>query len=107
MKKLVIFGAGDFARVARVYFFKDAGHDVFIDDHCFISSHVVLSGNVQVGRRSFLGVNACVRQGVTIAEDCLIGAGAVILKNTRLGGVYLVKSTQASPVSSSEVEGLL
>src|SRR5437667_187409 len=28
MKKLVIFGAGDFARVARVYFFKDAGYEV-------------------------------------------------------------------------------
>src|SRR5438309_2581476 len=34
------------------------GHDSVIEDHCFITSHVVVSGNVVVGSRSFIGVNA-------------------------------------------------
>src|SRR5262245_46703530 len=37
------------------------GHDTVIEDHCFITSHVVISGNVRIGRRSFLGVNATLR----------------------------------------------
>lgn len=80
------------------------GHDAVVEDHCFISSHVVISGRVCVGQRSFLGVNVSVKQGVTIAPDCLIGAGAVILKDTAPGSVHLVKSTPAMPVPSSQVE---
>ena len=59
------------------------GHDSVIDDHCFISSHVVISGHVHVKSFCFLGVNATIRNGVTIAEASLIGAGALILKDTR------------------------
>src|SRR5436190_4125894 len=32
------------------------GHDAVIEDHCFVTSHVVISGYVRVGTRSFLGV---------------------------------------------------
>jgi sugar O-acyltransferase (sialic acid O-acetyltransferase NeuD family) len=80
------------------------GHDAVVEDHCFISSHVVISGRVRVGERCFLGVNVCVKQGVTIAPDCLIGAGAVILKDTEPGSVHLIKNTPAVPVPSSQVE---
>ncbi len=83
------------------------GHDVIIEDHCFVSSHVVLSGHVRVGEYSFVGVNACVKQGVTIAPNCLIGSGAVLLKDTRAGGVHLVPSTPASPISVEQVASLL
>jgi sugar O-acyltransferase (sialic acid O-acetyltransferase NeuD family) len=83
------------------------GHDAVIDDHVFISSHVVLSGRTHVGAYCFVGVNACVKQGVSIAPGCLIGAGAVILKNTKAGGLYAVKGTVMSPVSADKVEGLL
>jgi sugar O-acyltransferase (sialic acid O-acetyltransferase NeuD family) len=65
------------------------GHDSTIEDHCFIASHVVVSGRVQVGSYSFIGVNATLRNGITIAPRSLIGAGAVILKNTEEGGVYV------------------
>jgi sugar O-acyltransferase (sialic acid O-acetyltransferase NeuD family) len=83
------------------------GHDVVIEDHCFLSSQIVLSGHVRVGEYSFIGVNACAKQGVTIGPGCLIGSGAVILKDTRPGGVYLVKGTPASAVSADQVAPLL
>jgi sugar O-acyltransferase (sialic acid O-acetyltransferase NeuD family) len=83
------------------------GHDAVIEDHCFLSSHIVLSGHVRVGEYSFIGVNACAKQGVIIAPGCLIGSGAVILKNTGPGSVYLVKGTPPSPVSADQVAPLL
>lgn len=83
------------------------GHDAVVEDDCFISSHVVLSGRVRVGARSFIGVNACVKQGVSIGPDSLIGAGAVILKDTKPGGVHIVKSTPALEILSSQMEGIL
>jgi sugar O-acyltransferase (sialic acid O-acetyltransferase NeuD family) len=72
------------------------GHDATIGDHCFIASHVVVSGNVTIGERTFVGVNATFRDGVTVAPDCVIGAGALIMKDTVEGGVYSVRGTEAS-----------
>jgi sugar O-acyltransferase (sialic acid O-acetyltransferase NeuD family) len=83
------------------------GHDVVIEDHCFVSSHVVLSGHVRVGEHSFLGVNACAKDGVTIGANCLIGPGAVILKDTRPGSAHLVEGTEASTVPAARVARFL
>lgn len=83
------------------------GHDVTIEDHCFISSHVVLSGHVKVGPYCFFGVNSCVKQGVTIAPGCLIGAGAVILSDTNPGALHAISGTPESKVPSARVAGKL
>jgi sugar O-acyltransferase (sialic acid O-acetyltransferase NeuD family) len=56
------------------------GHDSVIGDHCFISSHVVVSGHVRSGG-VFVGVNATLRNSITIAEFTLIGAGALVMKD--------------------------
>lgn len=65
------------------------GHESVIEDHCFISSHVVIPGHVRVGAYSFLGVNATLRHAITIAPRTLIGAGAVVTRDTEEGGVYV------------------
>ncbi len=57
------------------------GHHSVIEDHCFLTSHVVVSGGVQVGERAFIGVNATIRDAVTIGSDSMIGAGAVVTRN--------------------------
>ena len=80
------------------------GHDVTIDDHCFISSHVVLSGHVHVGERCFIGVNATLRNSITIAPRTLIGAGAVVMKNTSPKDVYIASRTDRFKKSSDEIE---
>ena len=63
------------------------GHDSTIGDHCFISSHVVVSGHVQVAQGCFIGVNATLRDSISIAEYTLIGAGALVTTGygTRIG----------------------
>jgi sugar O-acyltransferase (sialic acid O-acetyltransferase NeuD family) len=65
------------------------GHRTCIEDHCFVSSHVVVSGFCRVGRSSFMGVNSCVADFVKIAEDCVVGAGAVVVRDTEPGKVYV------------------
>jgi sugar O-acyltransferase (sialic acid O-acetyltransferase NeuD family) len=69
------------------------GHHSEIRDHVFISSHVVISGHCLIEPFSFLGVNATLAHTVVIAERTLVGAGAVITKNTEPGGVYVPART--------------
>jgi sugar O-acyltransferase (sialic acid O-acetyltransferase NeuD family) len=80
------------------------GHDSVIEDHCFITSHVVVSGNVRVRPYCFIGVNATIRNSVTIARATLVGAGAVIMKNTREKGVYLPQRAELFSKASDEIE---
>jgi sugar O-acyltransferase (sialic acid O-acetyltransferase NeuD family) len=80
------------------------GHDSTIEDHCFITSHVVVSGHVRVGTRSFIGVNATLRNSVTIAPQTLIGAGAIIMKDTKEKGVYMPERAKLFSKSSDEIE---
>jgi sugar O-acyltransferase (sialic acid O-acetyltransferase NeuD family) len=80
------------------------GHDSTIGDHCFISSHVVVSGHVQIGESCFIGVNATLRNSITIGSHTLIGAGAVIMKNTPPRAVYLGTRAERFSKSSDQVE---
>lgn len=78
------------------------GHQTQIEDHCFISSHVVISGFCTVGRSSFMGVNSCVGDYLTIGEDCVVGAGAVVVRNLEPGKVYV--GNPARPLDKSSYE---
>ena len=69
------------------------GHDSVIHDHCFLASHIVVSGHCVVGAYSFIGVNATLRNGITLAPESLIGAGALIMKDTVPKGVYVPERT--------------
>lgn len=80
------------------------GHDVVIEDHNFITSHVVVSGFVTIKRNCFLGVNATIRDAVTIAPETLVAAGAVIMKDTVEKGVYLPPRTILFEKKSDEIK---
>jgi sugar O-acyltransferase (sialic acid O-acetyltransferase NeuD family) len=80
------------------------GHDSVIEDHCFITSHVVVSGHVRVRSYCFIGVNATLRNSIEIAPATLVGAGAVIMKNTREKGVYLPQRAELFEKTSDQVE---
>ena len=80
------------------------GHGSIIGDHCFISSHVVVSGNVQIKEKCFIGVNASIRNSITVQKETLIGAGAVIMKDTVEKGVYLPPRATLSEKNSDEIK---
>lgn len=67
-----------FARVGRnvvMWSGNHVGHHSVIEEGCFITSHVVIAGGVRIGAESFVGVNATVRDHVTIGRRNVIGAG--------------------------------
>ena len=80
------------------------GHDSVIGDHCFISSHVVVSGHVSIGEYCFIGVNATLRNAISVAPCTLIGAGAVIMRDTVEGGVYAAKHATLLNEKSDEID---
>lgn len=80
------------------------GHASTIEDHVNITSHVVVSGNCRIGTYSFIGVNATLRNSITIAPHSLIGAGAVITENTEEYGVYVPQRATRLERRSDEVD---
>ena len=81
------------------------GHDSSIGDHCFVASHVVVSGHVTIGPYCFLGVNATLRNGITVGARTLIGAGALVMKDTPDGSVFIAARTPADS-RTSDLMGL-
>jgi sugar O-acyltransferase (sialic acid O-acetyltransferase NeuD family) len=80
------------------------GHDAVIEDHCFLASHIVVSGYVRIRNNCFIGVNATLRNSITIAPETLIGAGAVIMKDTVEKGVYLPQRAELFIKTSDQIE---
>lgn len=66
-------------------------HDCILGDFVHVSPGARLAGNVRVGARSWIGIGAVVREGVTIGEDVLVAAGAAVIEDlpndARVGGV--------------------
>ena len=65
------------------------GHHSILQDHLFISSHVVISGHCTICSFTFIGVNSTIGHQVKISEENIIGAGAIITKNTEYRDVYV------------------
>ena len=79
------------------------GHHSIVEDGCFITSHVVIAGGVRVGTQSFLGINATVRDHVTIGARNVLGAGAVILGDTPDDALYVTQATEKASIPSSRL----
>src|SRR5207237_961912 len=59
---------------------------------------------VHICNNCFIGVNATLRNSITIAPETLIGAGAIIMKDTTEQGVYLPERAKPFTKKSSEIE---
>jgi len=64
-------------------------HDNTIEDYVHISPGVMLGGTVRVGMNSHLGIGAIVSNNVSICDHCVIGAGAVVIKDIEESGTYV------------------
>jgi acetyltransferase-like isoleucine patch superfamily enzyme len=79
------------------------GHHSRIADHCFIASHVVVSGGVTIGEHCFLGVNATLRDNIAIGSHCVVGAGALLLADAPDFSVYPGIATEPAKVRSDRL----
>jgi len=80
------------------------GHHSVIHDHCFLASHIVVSGGVEIREQCFVGVNATLRDHIRIGERCVIGAGSLLLGDAEPEGVYVGEATERSRVPSSRLK---
>lgn len=56
-------------------------HDCVLEERVFLGSGATLAGTVRVGADSFMGQQCTVRQNLTIGQNCMVGTGAVVVKD--------------------------
>lgn len=64
-------------------------HDCEIGDYCHIAVGVHVAGTVRLGERVWLGAGVTVKNNVNVCADCMIGAGAVVVKDIIEVGTYI------------------
>ncbi len=95
-----------FARIGRnvtLWSGNHIGHHSDIAEDTFVASHAVISGGVSIGPRCFIGVNVTIRDHVRVGADCVLGAGALVLKDIPDGSVLSPGGTEISKVPSSRL----
>jgi sugar O-acyltransferase (sialic acid O-acetyltransferase NeuD family) len=65
------------------------GHDCFLGSFTTVSPGVNISGRVEVEEAVFIGTNASVNEGVKIAHESVIGAGATVVGDLKVSGTYV------------------
>lgn len=60
-------------------------HDCQLEEGVHACPGAHLAGNVHAGARTWIGVGACVKQGVRIGSDVVIGAGAAVVSDVPSG----------------------
>jgi sugar O-acyltransferase (sialic acid O-acetyltransferase NeuD family) len=65
------------------------GHDCEIGDFFTTGPGVNISGNCKFGNRVYFGTSSCIKQGLSVVDNVIIGMGAVVTKSIDLSGVYV------------------
>lgn len=56
-------------------------HDNIIEDYVHVSPGVITGGTVRIGKGTWLGLGSKIINNVSIAGDCIVGAGAVVIED--------------------------
>lgn len=57
-------------------------HHSVLDDGCFLSTGVNFGASIHAEKYSYIGISSTIMTGLhSLGEDCLIGAGAVVIKD--------------------------
>jgi sugar O-acyltransferase (sialic acid O-acetyltransferase NeuD family) len=82
------------------------GHGSKIGDNCFFASRSLAAGFVTIEPNCFIGANSTIRHGVTIGRETIIGAGAVITKDTAERSILAAPPARLLPGSSDRLPNL-
>jgi acyl-[acyl carrier protein]--UDP-N-acetylglucosamine O-acyltransferase len=80
------------------------GHHGSVGDHCFFTSHVVMSGHCRIESHCFFGVNSALRDGLAIAKGTVLSMGANLLTDTEPWGVYVGNPAKKIDKSSKSIK---
>lgn len=65
------------------------GHDTVLDEFCTVHPGSNLSGKVHVGACTDIGTGTKIIQGKTVCPGCVLGAGAVVVRDITEPGTYV------------------
>lgn len=77
-------------------------HHSSLGAHCWAAAGTVISGQANVLNNTFLGVGSTVVNAVTVGEFNVIGAGALISRDTKPYSVHLARSAEPFRYSSED-----
>lgn len=77
-------------------------HHSSVSDHCWIAGGSVVSGQAKVFHNTFLGVNSTVVNAVTVGEFNVVGAAALVTRDTKPYSVHLARSAEPFRYSSED-----
>ena len=83
------------------------GIDSVIKDHCYIAARALLLGENTVEPYAMVGANSTILEGVTVARECVIGAGAIVHEDTQEKGVYRAAPPTLLPLPSDKLSRVL
>lgn len=64
-------------------------HDCLIGDYAHVSVGTHLCGTVGVGEDTWIGAGATVSNNINICGGCMVGVGAVVIKDIEVSGIYV------------------
>ena len=64
-------------------------HDNVIEDYVHVSPNATLCGTVKVGTLTHIGAGVTVKNNTNICSNCIIGCGAVVVKDIEEEGTYV------------------
>ncbi|TQR33764.1 acetyltransferase [Campylobacter sp. MIT 99-7217] len=56
-------------------------HECLVGEFSHISVGAKLAGNVKVGKKCLVGINSCILPNLSLADECILGGGAVLSKS--------------------------
>ncbi|MES2441446.1 MAG: DapH/DapD/GlmU-related protein [Pseudomonadota bacterium] len=62
-------------------------HNAHIGAGSLIIAGAEISGSVILGKRVWVGPNACIKNGLEIGDDCLIGIGATVIRSSEANAI--------------------
>lgn len=65
------------------------GHDCEIGDYFSAMPGAIVSGNVKIGHRVYMGTNATIKQKLFVCSDVTIGSNATVVKHIQTNGTYV------------------
>ncbi|MBR4729873.1 MAG: NeuD/PglB/VioB family sugar acetyltransferase [Prevotella sp.] len=73
---------GNFVTFQRL---SDIGHDAIIGNYCHLGSASFMGGYAQIGEETTIQTKGIVLPHIVIGKNCLVGAGAVVIKKVKDG----------------------
>lgn len=80
-------------------------HDDYVGNHVYLAPRVAVAGCVKIGERCFIGINASLRDKITLGAGTSVAMGSTVRCNTEpesnYDGVPARKILHSSPLSDS------